>query len=211
MPEAPGAIFVLAGTNGAGKSSLMGAMLRAAGTDYYNPDEAARRLRTEDPALSLEEANGIAWSVGRDYLQRAIATHGTYAFETTLGGRTIPRMLGEAARAGLAVQVWYVGLASADQHVARVRARVEAGGHDIPEARIRERYEQSLLHLIDLLPHLTTLHLYDNSAERDPRTGQFPAPSLLLQLDRGVVRHIGPLDRAPAWSKPVLAAVIGRG
>jgi predicted ABC-type ATPase len=37
-------IFVLAGVNGAGKSSIGGAMLRALGADYYNPDEAAKRF-----------------------------------------------------------------------------------------------------------------------------------------------------------------------
>ena len=45
-------IYVLAGVNGAGKSSIGGAAIREAGTDYYNPDEAAITLRTANPRLS---------------------------------------------------------------------------------------------------------------------------------------------------------------
>lgn len=65
-------IVVLAGTNGAGKSSVAGAALRQAGGDYFNPDEVASRLREVDPALSRRKANSRAWHVGRHLLERAI-------------------------------------------------------------------------------------------------------------------------------------------
>ena len=49
-------IWVLAGTNGAGKSSIGGAMIRAAGADYFNPDEAARRIQDANPGTSISDA-----------------------------------------------------------------------------------------------------------------------------------------------------------
>ncbi len=47
----PPRIYVLAGVNGAGKSSIAGAAFRAHGADYYNPDEVARALKKADPEL----------------------------------------------------------------------------------------------------------------------------------------------------------------
>ena len=90
-----------------------------------------------------------------------------------------------------------------------MRARVSAGGHDIPEAKIRERYDSSRANLLRLLPHLASLRLYDNSAEAGPEKGLRPAPLLLLHMERGkVVRRVA-LDQVPGWAKPILAAALG--
>ena len=201
-------IHVLAGVNGAGKSSIGGAAIRANGGEYFNPDEAARRLRTRDPRLSVAEANALAWEAGRAMLERAIAERLAYTFETTLGGDTIVRMLHRAHGAGLEVRIWFVGLASPELHIARVRARVKAGGHDIPKATIRARYDASRLNLIGLLPVATEVRVYDNSAEADPRAGVAPAPILMLHTVRGKVRSHCPLDKVPDWMKPIVAAAL---
>lgn len=93
------------------------------------------------------------------------------------GGGTIPGLLLEAANVGLPVRIWYVGLASVDLHLERVRARVARGGHPIPEERIRTRYDRSRENLIRLrlLPHVAELKLFDNSRERDPADGSPPS------------------------------------
>src|SRR6516162_1907555 len=189
---APARLYVLAGVNGAGKSSIGGAAIRAAGGEYYNPDEAARALMAANPGLGQPEANAAAWHQGKTLLERAIDQRLDFTFETTLGGTTMPRLLAEAASRGIEVRVFYVGLASADAHIERVRQRVRAGGHDIPEADIRRRYRHSLLNLVQLLPGLTELRVYDNSATADPAAGQAPLPVLVLHLVRG--RIVGPPD-----------------
>jgi len=89
-------IFVLAGVNGAGKSSIGGSFLRANHRDYFNPDDAARQIR-ETTGAPVEEANALAWQEGKLRLEFAIKTRSSFAFETTLGGNTIPRLLREAA------------------------------------------------------------------------------------------------------------------
>jgi len=202
----PAKIRVLAGVNGAGKSSIGGAALRAGGGDYYNPDEVARDFVAN--GATIADANARAWAGGRDLLARAIDRGWTFTFETTLGGKTITRLLQEAAARGNEVSVWYVGLASADLHVARVKARAQQGGHDIPEALVRERYERSLLNLIALLPSLSDLQVYDNSAESGPEAGIAPRPRLVLHLRQGVI--VGPADLAttPQWARPVVAAAL---
>ncbi|MGB6206700.1 zeta toxin family protein [Mycobacterium sp.] len=204
----PAQIHVLAGVNGAGKSSIIGATIRAKGGEYYNPDEAAREIRAAHPGLGQTEANAAAWEQGRKLLKRAIDQGLDFTFETTLGGNTMPALLSQAAKRGVEIHVFYVGLGSADAHIERVRQRVRAGGHDIPEADVRRRYRHSLINLVTLLPVLTELRVYDNSTTADPATGQAPQPVLVLYMQRG--RIVGPSDltSTPAWAKPIVAAAL---
>lgn len=203
-----GSIYVLAGTNGAGKSSVGGALLLAEGVRFYNPDEAARSLRAANPGLGTDEANGLAWQKGAALLERAIGENLDFAFETTLGGATITRLLQTATAAGLEVHVWYAGLATVAHHIRRVKARVARGGHDIPEATIRRRYVASRMNLIRLLPRLASLRLYDNSAEADPARGIEPRPVLVLHMGRGAILAPADLSATPAWAKPIVAAAL---
>ncbi len=204
----PPRIYVLAGVNGAGKSSIAGAAFREHGAAYYNPDEAARALMAAHPGLNQVEANSAAWRRGRALLERAIAECLDFAFETTLGANTLPRLLAEAAEKGIEVHVWYAGLATPELHIARVRARVRRGGHDISEKDIRRRFEHSRLNLIQLLPRLAALRLYDNSAEADPAAGKAPAPELVLHMQNGKILNPADLPRAPDWAKPIVAAAM---
>jgi len=160
------------------------------------------------PALKRTEANAAAWHQGRRLLERAIAERLDFAFETTLGGSTLTRLLALAAEKGAEVHVLYIGLASAELHLARVRSRVRAGGHDIPEGDIRRRYEHSRLNLIHLVPALASLRVYDNSAEADPAKGKAPEPLLVLHMEKGRIRNPDDLARAPDWAKPIAAAAL---
>lgn len=196
--------------NGAGKSSVGGASIRARGADYFNPDEAARRIADANPGLSSPEANAAAWNEGKRLLERAIAERLDFAFETTLGGRTITDLLLQAIEEGLDVRIWYVGLDNVEQHIARVRARVAAGGHDIPEAKVRERFTSSRLNLIRLLKVVTEVRVYDNSVESDPAKGQRPQPRLLLHMLKGRIEEACNLAQVPGWAKPIFARAMGR-
>lgn len=204
----PAKLFVLAGVNGAGKSSLGGAAIQASGAEFFNPDIAATRLREQQPGLFTEQANGLAWTLGRRGLEKALVDGLTYAFETTLGGASMTKLLLDGARAGAEVHVWYAGLATPELHLRRIQARVAAGGHDIPEAKVRERFDASRSNLVRLMPHLASLRVYDNSFEADPRAGRRPQPVLLLQMQAGRVIAHAPLRAVPAWAKPLLATAL---
>lgn len=207
-PE-PACIYVLAGTNGAGKSSVGGAAIRERGADYFNPDEATRRIRTSNPAISERDANIAAWQEGKRLLEDAIAKRLVFAIETTLGGDTITALLLRALAEGIEVRIWYVALATPELHIARVRARVAQGGHDIHPDRIRQRYDRSRVNLIRLLPHLTELRVLDNSVEGDPASGAAPTPLLVLHMVKGNIVAMCEPARVPAWAKPVVAAAVG--
>jgi predicted ABC-type ATPase len=93
-------------------------------------------------------------------------------------------------------------------HIARVRARVEKGGHPIPEQNIRDRYDRSRLNLIRLMPRLTELLVYDNSNDADPDAGERPEPELLLHKASGKIVGSCDLRLIPEWAKPILAAAL---
>lgn len=183
-------------------------MLVELGVEYFNPDEAAARIREANPQISQEQAQSAAWHEGKRLLERAITERLDYALETTLGGSTIPALLERAAALGMEVRIWYVGLDSPELHMARVRARVARGGHDVPEERIRERYARSLLNLLRLMPRLTEIRLYDNSREADPQAGATPEPTLILHLNRGKLAAVCDLRSTPAWAKPAVLAAL---
>lgn len=201
-------IYVLAGVNGAGKSSIGGAAVRESGSDYYNPDEAARALIEANPRLTQAEANSIAWRKGVALLERAIDKRLDYAFETTLGGNTITQLLIRASLLGIDIYVWYVGLSSPQLHTERVRTRVARGGHDVPTEFIRRRYEHSRLNLIELMPHTSELRVFDNSDDADPSAGKIPSPVLVLEIKHGKILNRRDLSRTPAWAKPIVAAAL---
>jgi predicted ABC-type ATPase len=200
-------ILVVAGTNGAGKSSVVGERFKMLGADYYDPDAEARRIRAGSPHLSQLEANGLAWREEVALLDRAIANRTNFAFETTLGGRTLTTKLLAAASQGIPIRMWYVALESVELHIQRVRERESRGGHGIPEAAIRRRYVESPKNLIRLLPLLTDLHVYDNS--QSPTSDEaFLEPRLLLRIRERKIEFLE-RQRLPRWAQPIIAEARG--
>ncbi len=199
-------LMVLAGVNGAGKSSIGGnVMLRRAGMAWFNPDTYTRVL--VQGGVPAEEANARAWQHGVDLIDQAVAAGISHAFETTLGGSTMARKIAEAARTH-DVLVWFCGLATPEQHMARVAARVAAGGHDIPEAKIRERWVRAPLNLIDLMPQLCELRVFDNSIDAAPGD-PVSDPALVLHAQTGAIQFpvaFEDLERTPQWAKPIIRA-----
>jgi predicted ABC-type ATPase len=199
-------IWVLAGASGAGKSSIGGEIVRARGETYYDPDEASAKLRSKLPGLAQDEADSHAWQQGRQLLEKAIARRVDFTFETTLGGTSMTARLQQAAALGFDVKVWFVGLASPDLHVQRVRSRHAHGGHSVPEHLIRKRYDATRQNLITLMPALAALRVYDNSVETDPALGDTPTPQLLLHVVKRRIVFICDPANTPEWVKPILAA-----
>lgn len=204
-------LFVLAGVNGAGKSSIGGHLLERARLTWFNPDTFAREL-VAATGCDQSEANGEAWQEGMRRLDEAITQGTHYAFETTLGGRTVPARI-KAASKTHDVIVWFCGLSSPEQNIARVKARVAVGGHDIPDAKIRERYPAALENLVALMPELAHLQVYDNSIEVAPGD-VIPDPVLVTEVISGKLVYPGDLKslrRTPEWAKPLVEAALSIG
>lgn len=176
----------------------------------FNPDSFARELKAATGCDQVT-ANANAWHEGMRRLEEALAKGLNHAFETTLGGKSVTAKILQATKTH-SVLVWFCGLSSPELHIARVEARVAAGGHPIPEEKIRERYGQAQMNLIELMPHVTSIKVYDNSAEA-PADGRVPDPILVLEMEKGQVTWPAPDDlnalrRAPEWAKSVLEAAL---
>jgi predicted ABC-type ATPase len=143
MPE----IIIVAGPNGAGKTSFARQYVNS-GTQrfaFVNADEISRELSeagTPDARRDLEAAR-----IMLKRLDELTATNSDFIVETTLAALTYLNRIKDWRQRGYRVTLIYLRLASADQAVVRVRRRVAAGGHDIPEKTIRRRFTMGLEYL----------------------------------------------------------------
>ncbi len=141
-------VIVIAGANGAGKSTLAPYLLRDTFgiLEYVNADTIAEGLS----AFAPENA---AFDAGRIMLKRLTelaAEHMNFAFETTLASRSYAKRLADLQSANYHFHLVYLWLRNTKLAIERVRERVRAGGHDIPEATIKRRYERGRHNFINL-------------------------------------------------------------
>lgn len=151
---------VIAGPNGAGKTSSAPDLLQeAVGIDaFVNADVIAQGLA----AFSPESAAFVAGRIMLRRIKELARAREDFAFESTLAGRSAHRLLTGLVGVGYDVHIFYLWLPSPDLAVARVRRRVETGGHDVPEPVIRRRFWKSLVNFDRLYrPIATTWRLYD--------------------------------------------------
>ena len=132
-------LYIISGCNGAGKTtasySLLPEMLNC--TQFVNSDEFAKGLSPFNPEKASIQASRFMLMKIRYLLQR----DQDFAIETTLATRTLLKTVKMAQNAGYTVTLLYFWLNSPELAVERVRARVETGGHNIPEETIRRRYQ----------------------------------------------------------------------
>ncbi|WP_211102468.1 hypothetical protein [Nitrospirillum bahiense] len=201
-------IVVLAGVNGAGKSSVGGTILATHGLSFFNPDTMARRIVAQT-GIGPEAADVRAGRQGLSNLRQAIADVTSYAFETTLSGNAIPSLLLKAAATHRIIML-YCGLEAVELHLRRVAQRVAFGGHAIPEAKIRERWVTSRANLVRILPVISHLQLFDNSFTVGAGDDIPPARLVLEMRDREIfVPPAGDwaaLASIPNWAKPIFQA-----
>ena len=132
-------LYIISGCNGAGKTtasySLLPEMLDC--REFVNSDEFAKGLSPFKPENASIQASRYMLMKIRYLLKK----QKDFAVETTLATRTLLKTARMAQNAGYTVTLLYFWLKSPELAIERVRARVEAGGHDIPEETIRRRYQ----------------------------------------------------------------------
>ena len=164
---------------------------------FLDPDEVARNLRPDAPEMAMIEA-------GRFVIERAhelLRQSQSFAIETTLSGHTQLRLMRDAKSNGYLVDLIYVCGETPNLNIVRVKQRVGEGGHDVPVADIRRRYQRSLDNLPHAIQFADLIALYDTSRMEGHRRalvvehGQvtFQAPS----LPQWIVNSIGALLTPP--------------
>jgi predicted ABC-type ATPase len=155
-------IYLIAGCNGAGKTTFAKEFLPSIGViRFLNADEIARGLSPLRP-------EAVAFKAGRlllNELRELIDRHETFALESTLSGRTYVRLFESAKQRGYVIELHFVWIPDPREAIRRVRQRVIAGGHDVPVEDIKRRFARSIRHLLDDYgPLANKWFLWDNSA-----------------------------------------------
>jgi predicted ABC-type ATPase len=157
--------WIVAGPNGSGKSSLYGnTEIEAFDQSVWiiNPDLLTQRIQHVEK-LPLDEANIQAVVRIEAWLEASIRAHQTVGVETVLSTEKYRRLVLDAKRRQFELRLIFVMLSSPDLNVQRVRLRVSKGGHDVPEAKIRERWTKSLGQLPWFWDQADQAVIYDNS------------------------------------------------
>ncbi len=161
-------VVVVAGPNGAGKSTSAPRLLRDTFEvrEFVNADAIAL-------GLSAFQPEAVAITAGRVMLTRMndLAREGAdFAFETTLASRSFAPWLQSLRGRGYRSHVIFLSLPSADLAVARVRDRVEMGGHHVPDDVVRRRFVRGLSNFFSLYRDAAdSWQFYDNSTVAAPR------------------------------------------
>jgi predicted ABC-type ATPase len=184
-------LWVLAGGNGAGKSTFFRLFLQPLGVGLVNADEIARRFYPGSPAEHGYEAAALA-----ERLRTTLVRAGrSFCFETVFSHPSKIDFLAEAWALHYEVILVYVHLESADLNEARVAQRVCEGGHDVPADKIRSRLPRTMRNVRAALPLVDRAQLYDNSRLDDP----FRAVATLV--GGRVEPYANPL---PPWAEQLL-------
>lgn len=148
-------IVVFAGPNGSGKSTFT--QLLKPPIDYINADEIKKYLKCSD----LEAAQ-LAEKQREEHMEQMRE----FCFETVMSTERNLKLLERAKGKGYFIRCYYILTADPMINVWRVKARVEAGGHDVPEEKIITRYDRALALVKNLIRVCDICHIYDNSANR---------------------------------------------
>jgi predicted ABC-type ATPase len=158
----PPTVYVIAGPNGAGKTTFAAEFLPdfVDCRQFLNADLIAAGLSPFAP----ETQNVKAARLLLERIRELADARESFAFETTLSGRTHARLLNGLRRDGYTVVLLFLWLPSADLAVLRVANRVAQGGHPVPEADVRRRYVSGLRNFFRLYrPRCDRWWLYDSS------------------------------------------------
>lgn len=147
-------VLVFAGPNGSGKSTIK-QFFEIAGT-YTNADDivSATGMTNEAAAGFVDEKR-----------YESIASKQDFTFETVLSSKYKLDILAKAKQEGYFIKCIFVTTADPQINIARVAARVAAGGHDVDKDKITKRYYKSLANISVLMDICDILHVYDNTFE----------------------------------------------
>jgi predicted ABC-type ATPase len=155
-------IYVIAGCNGAGKTTFAMEFLpkEVKCLRFLNADEIARGLSPFQPASAAIKAGRILL----EEFHESVSNRESFGLESTLSGRSYVHLFANAKQNGYRIELHYLTLRSVDQAVSRVKTRVSMGGHNIPEADIRRRFAKSRQNLAELyLPLADAWMVWDSS------------------------------------------------
>jgi predicted ABC-type ATPase len=162
-------LIIVGGPNGSGKSTFAMKHSANSGLLYVGADQIAYQLSPEDPASARIEASRKFISTIRD----AIKNRESLIIESTLAGKSLRNMIGDAKSVGYRISIVFVFLDSGDACVHRVQQRVQLGGHDVPESDIRRRFRRAIINFWETYRILADFWLLVYNSDTSPENVAF--------------------------------------
>ena len=204
--EAKPVLVVIAGPNGAGKTTLYRTRLAALGLPFVNADEIALALRTGQRAAPRQwarlDADAAAQRIADRDRELRLELNESFMTETVFSDPVGAKLawLARAKQHGFDCTLIFIGISDPVLSEARVLERVRTrGGHDVPRAKLYERFPRTLANLARAVPIADTTLLIDNDDDRVPYR-----PVGLMRLGRPVWRA----GRLPRWLPPPVRAAL---
>jgi len=157
-------LWVLAGGNGAGKSTFYRTRLESLSLPFINVDILAKQIYPEQPEKHSYEAAKIAGIMRTQLLQQGR----TFCYETVFSHPSKIDFLAQAKALGYEIVLVLIHLECISLYQARVAQRVTEGGHSVPEDKIRSRVSRVLHNIKQALPLCDRCYFLDNSLLDNP-------------------------------------------
>lgn len=157
-------ILIIAGPNGAGKTTFAREFLpkEAEIETFINADIIAAGLSPIDPMKAAVRAGRLMIQA----MQESAAKGESFAFESTLSGRSILGHIEEWNEQGYGITIYFLRLHSVELAIERVSGRVRQGGHFVPESTIRRRFQSGWQNFLTIYRDAADdWVVYDNSGE----------------------------------------------
>ncbi|VAX05992.1 FIG027960: hypothetical protein [hydrothermal vent metagenome] len=184
-------LWVLAGGNGAGKSTFYRTRLEALGMPFINADILAKQLYPHDPEKYSYDAAKIA----AEMRIKLIMEGRSFCMETVFSHPSKIDFVAQAKAMGYQVILVFIHLDIATLNQARIAQRVSEGGHTVPDDKIINRIPRLLKYIKQALPLCDQVYILNNSCANDP----FQRVATLS--DDGLEIH---QEKLPDWCKKLL-------
>ena len=184
-------LWLLAGGNGAGKSTFYRTALQPRGMALVNADNIARDMAPDSTEEASYAAAQLAEHLRYDLLNKGVR----FCFETVISHPSKIDFIAQAKALGYEVVLVFIHLDNSDLNKARVIQRVSEGGHNVPEEKIESRIPRTLNHIKTALPLADEVYLLDNSRWDMPlrRIAALKAGTPVIYA-----------DTLPAWARELL-------
>ena len=183
----PAIMMMLAGPNGAGKSTLYEYIVKPKfNAPFINADKIQKEELSDQSMQGAYQAAKIAEQRRQEYLANQLS----FVSESTFSHPSKIQLIEEAVEADFRVVFYHVNVKTPELSVARVACRVEEGGHDVPEEKIKARYERNQMFIKQAVLKSDVGFIYDNS-----RLNKMP--ELCLVFRHGYV--VFTADEIPVW------------
>lgn len=185
-------LWLLAGGNGAGKSTFYKTRLQPLGLPFVNADMIAKELYPDAP----EEHSYDAAIIAEDMRYRLLQEGRSFCFETVFSHPSKIDFVAHAKALGYQIILIFIHLESADLNIARISQRLESGGHNVPDEKVEQRIPRLLKHIKTVIPLCDHVRILDNSSARNPFM-----PIMIIRDGAVEVQQ----SNVPAWAEEFVA------